>query len=76
MNTETDNSKRIEQLHFYFAYLDELRNSGVTNMFGAAPYLAREFAIPLPEARKELALWTKTFGEGDTWARARAAITV
>ena len=25
-----------------FIYLDELRDSGVTNMFGAAPYLQRE----------------------------------
>ena len=27
----------------YFAYLDELRESGVINMFGAARYLQREF---------------------------------
>ena len=27
----------------YFDYLDRLRNSGVTNMYGAASYLQREF---------------------------------
>lgn len=27
----------------YFDYLDRLRESGVTNMFGAVPYLQREF---------------------------------
>ena len=27
----------------YFAYLDGLRNSGVTNMFGAVPYLQAVF---------------------------------
>ena len=27
----------------YFEFLDELRKSGVTNMFGAAPYLRQEF---------------------------------
>ncbi len=27
----------------YFEYLDCLRDSGVTNMFGAVPYLQQEF---------------------------------
>ncbi len=27
----------------YFDYLDHLRDSGVTNMFGAAPYLQKKF---------------------------------
>ena len=27
----------------YFDYLDHLRESGVTNMFGAVPYLQQEF---------------------------------
>nr|WP_325204325.1 hypothetical protein [uncultured Oscillibacter sp.] len=27
----------------YFAYLEELRHSSVTNMYGARPYLQREF---------------------------------
>lgn len=27
----------------YFEYLDRLRESGVTNMFGAVPYLQQEF---------------------------------
>lgn len=27
----------------YYAYLDELRDSGLINMFGAARFLAREF---------------------------------
>lgn len=27
----------------YFAYLEQLRQSGETNMFGAVPYLKREF---------------------------------
>ncbi len=27
----------------YFGYLDHLRDSGVTNMFGAVPYLQQEF---------------------------------
>lgn len=27
----------------YFAYLEELRHSNATNMYGARPYLQREF---------------------------------
>lgn len=27
----------------YFDYLDRLRNSGVTNMYSAVPYLQRDF---------------------------------
>ena len=27
----------------YFAYLEQLRHSGVTNMYGARPYLQRAF---------------------------------
>ena len=29
----------------FFEFLDELRESGVVNMYGAAPYLQREFGI-------------------------------
>jgi len=56
-----------------FTYLDELRDSGVTNMFGAAPYLQREFDLEKREAREILAKWmqmnevelTQDFGELD-----------
>lgn len=47
----------------HLRYLDTLRESGVTNMFGAAPYLVEEFGIDLSIARKILAYWMKTFGE-------------
>jgi hypothetical protein len=43
-------------------YLDDLRESGVTNMFGAAPYLAREFGMEPREARGVLSYWMATFG--------------
>lgn len=68
-------SQRSEQLKLYFDYLDELRESGKTNMFGASPYLADEFSIPIQEARSVLALWTKTFNGTDT-PRARAIAAV
>ena len=38
----------------YLEYLDRLRESGDTNMFGAAPYLAEEFDLELSFARQVL----------------------
>lgn len=47
----------------HLLYLDDLRDSGVTNMFGAAPYLEREFGIPVHEARNILSYWMQTYAE-------------
>lgn len=48
----------------YFKYLDNLRESGVTNMYGARPYLMGMY----PELTTVLAVailseWMKTFAE-------------
>lgn len=59
----------------HFAYLDRLRKSGRTNMFGAAPYLIKESpasALTEEEARIVLQAWMKTFGDGTTTPEARA----
>lgn len=46
----------------YFEFLDELRESGATNMFGAAPYLVDHFTgMSLSEARTVLTAWQRTF---------------
>jgi hypothetical protein len=47
----------------HLEYLDDLRESGATNMFGAAPYLADAFEIDKKQAREILSYWMKTFGE-------------
>jgi hypothetical protein len=48
----------------YLIYLDALRESGVTNMFGAIPYLHNEFPdLSEKEARYILWYWMDTFGE-------------
>jgi len=47
----------------YYEFLDELRESGATNMFGAAPYLAEEFGMGKHEARKVLSGWMESFSE-------------
>ena len=31
----------------YWIYLENLRRSGITNMFGAAPYLQNDFGISM-----------------------------
>ena len=44
-------------------YLDDLRESGTTNMFGARPYLEAEFGMSKKEASAALSNWMETFGE-------------
>lgn len=46
-----------------FQYLDALRESGDTNMFGATPYVMSEFGMKRDEARKYLVRWMNTFGK-------------
>jgi len=46
-----------------FEYLDELRDSGDTNMFGAGPYVADEFGLSKAEARIVLRAWMETYGQ-------------
>lgn len=44
-------------------YLDDLRDSGVTNMFGAGAYLQEGFGFSRTEARAALRYWMDTFSE-------------
>ena len=44
-------------------YLDQLRESGETNMFGARPYLMQEFGLEKREAGEVLAKWMHSFKE-------------
>jgi len=50
-------------LEKYLWYLDALRESGVTNMLLAGPYLQKEFGLSYKEAMKVLAHWMKTYGD-------------
>ena len=47
----------------YFHFLDKLRESGVTNMFGAGPYLEKAFDLDKKTAKKILSEWMKQFGK-------------
>lgn len=44
-------------------YLDELRESGDTNMYGARPYLMIEFPLPKDTADDVLTYWMNTFSD-------------
>ena len=44
-------------------FLDNLRESGVTNMFGAGPYIQEEFGVTKYDAQRFLIKWMQTFGE-------------
>jgi hypothetical protein len=46
----------------HLRYLDAIRLSGVTNMFGAAPYIVCEFPeLDKRQARAVLQYWMETF---------------
>ena len=51
----------IEEKHL--EYLDDLRESGVTNMFGAGIYIEKKFKVSKEVARKILKHWMMTFSE-------------
>lgn len=56
-----------EALESVLAFLDDLRETGVTNMFGATPYIedwwTDEYPQPLErgQSRELLSYWMKTF---------------
>lgn len=54
-----------EGMNEYFNYLEDLRRSGITNMFGAAPYLAEAFDLEMREARKILSSWMSNYDRAD-----------
>ena len=46
-----------------FDYLETLRQSGIINMFGAAPYLQEAFDIKRAESREILKEWMENYGK-------------
>lgn len=51
----------VMEKQIYYDYLEELRQSGKINMFGAAPYLQREFGLEYYEAVKILGEWMTSY---------------
>lgn len=44
-----------------FNFLDNLRESGATNMFGAGPYVESTFGVSRSEARALVIEWMESF---------------
>lgn len=49
----------------HLEFLDELRESGETNMFGAGPYVSDEFGEDKHQAREIVSYWMQSFGDPD-----------
>ena len=49
----------------YWIYLEKLRRSGVTNMYGASPYLEAEFGVSRKEAIAILSDWMVNYNRED-----------
>lgn len=49
----------------YWIFLENLRRSGVTNMYGAAPYLEAAFGLSHKEAVDVLMDWMENYNPDD-----------
>lgn len=47
----------------HLEYLDELRESGITNMYGAPSFVENEFGVDWETASKITSYWMKTFSK-------------
>jgi len=48
-----------------FEFLDNLRESGQINMFGASPVIAEVFGLDKKDSREVVSAWMKNFGKSD-----------
>lgn len=56
-------TNKIEITEEHLAYLDNLRESGTTNMFGCVEYIRSQFDLNKTDATDILTHWMKTFEE-------------
>ena len=55
-----------------FLYLEELRESGVTNMFGAHQYVMEDFEISKALAIKLVKTWMDSYNEEKTMVKSKS----
>lgn len=60
---ETKQAAINEDWIAHYEYLEDLRDSGVTNMFGSPAYLQEEFGITFEEASKIVSNWMENYSE-------------
>ena len=63
VNDKLNDEKQKVYLKEYFEFLDELRNSGHTNMFGSVPYVQSRFGLGEAEATDIVLDWMMTFDD-------------
>ncbi len=68
----TINDFQVLTVEAVFEFLDDLRESGTTNMFGAGPFVQDEFDTTKRGARTLVLAWMKTYN-GESTAAERAA---
>ena len=61
MSEAVERPEIVEDEHL--DYLDTLKESGITNMFGAGAYVEDEFELSSRDARTVLTYWMATFEE-------------
>ena len=54
---------RVKVTKEHLEYLDALRQSGVTNMFGAGQYIQEEFGLDEWQAKDVVLHWMRTYGD-------------
>ncbi len=59
MNTESGICNELRSQ--IYTFLDELRDSGETNMYGAGPYIRDEFGLDKYQSRTILGEWMTDF---------------
>ena len=55
----------IERLSTYFAYLEDLRDSGEVNMWASSQFLEKEFGLSRRESKDVFLAWIRTFNKKD-----------
>lgn len=55
----------MKTTNIYWIYLENLRRSGVVNMYGAVPYIMSEFHVSRSEATEILLGWMKNYKKED-----------
>lgn len=71
---QTRETTELEQSAF--EYLNDLRDSGITNMFGARPYLMEDLDLDKNTAGKLLSTWMKVFNPDGNYEYVDANIEV
>lgn len=58
----------------YWIFLERLRRSGVTNMYGAGPYIEQAFDVSPEKAREILVDWMQNYDPKDYEERSEERI--